>query len=464
MAIRRRARYKNCVVDRRTLFGTDGIRGTANVAPMTSETALRVGMAVAAHFGKNGQVVVGKDTRLSGYMLETALASGLSAMGADVMLVGPLPTPGIAYVTQSMRADAGVVISASHNSYEDNGIKLFAADGFKLPDDVEAELERLMSSDELERSRAVGRDIGKARRIDDAAGRYITHLKHAFPTGESLDDLRIVVDCAHGAAYRIAPAVFAELGAHVVEMATDPDGTNINDGCGAMYPEAMAAKVRETGADMGLALDGDADRVVISDENGHLIDGDTILAMCARDMEQRGELRGGGVVATVMSNLGLDRSLAEVGLALHRTPVGDRYVVEAMRSGGFNLGGEQSGHLLFLDHATTGDGIIAALQVLTIMRRTGTPLSQLSAVVHPFPQISASYAVAHKAPLDDLPALQRVMRDVERELGVDGRVLVRYSGTENKLRVMVEGPDAIRVREFVDRIGDAALRVLGGAP
>ena len=447
----------------RRLFGTDGIRGEANVHPMTPEVALRVGMAVAAHFGRTGRVVVGKDTRLSGYLFESALASGVSAMGAEVLFVGPMPTPGIAYLTHSMRASAGVVISASHNPFADNGIKLFAADGYKLPDSVEAHLEALMEGDTMEPLRAGGGEIGKARRLDDAPGRYITHLKQAFPRGTDLSGLKMVVDCAHGATYRIAPTVFEELGATVIPYGNEPNGTNINAECGATHPELVCAKVKEHGADLGVAFDGDGDRAVFSDENGKVVDGDAILAMSARDLHLRGALRGGAVVATVMSNLGLERALAELGIGLVRTKVGDRYVVESMRRSGCNLGGEQSGHLVFIDHATTGDGIIAALQVLTIMRRTGTPLSRLAQVMTPIPQLLKNFTVARRAPLEQLESVTRVIRQVERELGDDGRVLVRFSGTEAKLRVMVECVEASKLEDYVDRIGAAVVAALGAA-
>ncbi|HWB82169.1 MAG TPA: phosphoglucosamine mutase [Nannocystaceae bacterium] len=447
----------------RRLFGTDGIRGEANAAPMTPETALRVGMAVAAHFGEAGRVLVGKDTRLSGYMVESALASGLCAMGADVLFVGPIPTPGIAYLSRSMRASAGVVISASHNPFADNGIKLFAADGYKLPDDVELELESLMEDGALDHRRARGAAIGRAWRIDDAAGRYITHLKQAFPASADLLGMKIVIDCANGAAYKIAPTVLEELGAKVITIGVDPDGLNINAGVGAMHPEVLCQKVVETGADLGIALDGDADRAVFSDERGNLVDGDAILAMCARDLHQRAELRGGAVVATVMSNLGLERSLAEVGVGLQRTPVGDRYVVEAMRGGGYNLGGEQSGHLVFIDHSTTGDGMVAALQVLTIMRRTGSPISRLAGVMTAVPQLMQSIKVARREPLEKLVGLSKIIRQIELELRDRGRVLVRYSGTEPKIRVMVECEDEASARDYVQRIGAAAIAELGAA-
>lgn len=442
------------------MFGTDGIRGEANVFPMTPEVALRVGMAVAAHFGGGGRVLVGKDTRLSGYLLESAMASGLAAMGATVLLVGPMPTPGIAYLTHSMRAAAGVVISASHNPYEDNGIKIFGSQGFKLPDALEAQLESDMGGDALDDKRARGDAIGRAFRIDDAAGRYITRLKQAFPAGEDLGGLKIVIDCSHGAAYKIAPTVLEELGATVIARGVSPDGTNINDGVGATHPQALCEAVREAGADLGVALDGDADRAIFSDENGTIVDGDAIMAMCARDLHQRGELRGGAVVSTVMSNLGLERSLAELGISLVRTPVGDRYVVQAMRRGGCNLGGEQSGHLVFLDHATTGDGVVAALQVLTIMRRTGSPLSRLCSVMSKVPQQLRSFMVPKKVPIDTLPKLRRSIRAVEQELGDEGRVLVRYSGTEKKMRVMVECVDEAQLEPHVTRLQEDALTEL----
>ena len=447
----------------RRLFGTDGIRGPANVEPMTPEVALRLGMAVAAHFGRGGSIVIGKDTRLSGYMFETALAAGVCAMGAEVLLVGPLPTPGIAYITRSMRADAGVVISASHNPFADNGIKLFAADGFKLPDEVEAHLEALMRPGALDEQRARGRDIGKAARIDDAAGRYITHLKYAFPAALKLDGLKIVVDCAHGAAYKVAPLVLRELGAEVVALGIAPDGLNINAGLGAVHPGRMCAAVLEHGADLGVALDGDADRAVFSDRHGQLVDGDSILAMCARELHALGRLRGGAVVATIMSNLGLERCLREVGVGLVRTPVGDRYVVEQMVSGGYDLGGEQSGHVVFLDHGTTGDGVVAALQVLAIVQRSGRALDELTRVMTRCPQLLHAIPVARKIPLERLPGLTAAVRGVEDELGHEGRVVVRYSGTEATLRVMLEGPDLDRLEDLAGRIGEAARLELGAA-
>jgi len=430
---------------------------------MTPEIALRVGMAVAAHFGRDGRILVGKDTRLSGYLLESALASGVCAMGADVLFVGPLPTPGIAYLTQSMRASAGVVISASHNRFDDNGIKLFGGDGYKLVDEAESHLEGLMASEELDGYRARGAEIGRAKRIDDASGRYITHLKQAFAADRDLSGLKIVVDCAHGAAYRVAPAVFSELGAEVIAHGVAPTGTNINEDCGATHPHVLSEHVRQAGADLGIALDGDADRVIFCDDRGDIVDGDAILAMCARDLHQRRVLKGGAVVATVMSNLGLERSLAEVGIGLLRTQVGDRYVVDAMRRSGCNLGGEQSGHLVFLDHATTGDGVLAALQVLTILRRHETPLSRMVRVMSRVPQALRSFDVPRRVPIEQLPSLSRAIRRVEAELGGDGRLLVRYSGTEAKMRVMIEHVDEARLPDWVDHLQAVALRELGTA-
>jgi phosphoglucosamine mutase len=444
----------------RRLFGTDGVRGIANEEPMTPETALRLGRAVAHLFGQGGQhgrIVIGKDTRLSGYMFETALASGLCSMGAEVMQCGPLPTPGIAFITSSMRAHAGLVISASHNPYQDNGIKIFARDGFKLGDDVEAEIERLMASSEIDGVRLRG-DVGKARRIDDAVGRYIVFLKGIFPRERTLDGLRIVVDCAHGAGYKVAPSVLSELGAEVTALGVDPDGKNINLDCGALHPRAMCEAVRASGAQLGIALDGDADRVIFSDERGEVVDGDAIMAMLAARMLRAGTLRQGTLVATVMSNLGLERAIQAAGGRLLRTQVGDRYVVEEMRRSGYNFGGEQSGHLIFLDHMTTGDGMVAALQVLAIMAETGRPLSELAATMTRYPQILVNVKVREKRPLESLEAVTALIARVEASLGAEGRVLVRYSGTEAKVRVMVEGPDSGVVETYANDIARAIER------
>ncbi|MCU1279231.1 MAG: phosphoglucosamine mutase [bacterium] len=450
----------------RKLFGTDGVRGRANVDPMTPEMALRLGRAVAYHFRSKhksgrGRIVIGKDTRLSGYLFETALAAGICSMGADVMLCGPLPTPGIAFITSSMRADAGVVISASHNPFEDNGIKIFAADGFKLPDDVESRLEELMESDELDRNRPHGAEIGKATKIEDSRGRYVVFLKNAFPRHLTLEGLKIVVDCANGAAYKVAPAVFAELGSDVITMGAPPDGTNINDDCGALHPQKMQQAVKKHGAHIGIAVDGDADRVIICDENGEEVDGDTIMAMCARRMIERGELKQKTLVTTVMSNLGLERSLRELGGRIERVQVGDRYVVESMRSNGYNFGGEQSGHLVFLDHMTTGDGVLGALQVLAVMLESGKPLSELRRVMTRYPQVLVNLKVKEKKPLIELPVVGALIAKVEKVLGGDGRVLVRYSGTEAKVRVMVEGPDEAVIQAYADEIALALADACG---
>jgi phosphoglucosamine mutase len=443
----------------RKLFGTDGIRGVANVDPMTTEMAMLLGRAIAYHFGQGPRpggskprIVIGKDTRLSGYMFEQAMASGICSMGANVMLVGPLPTPGIAFITSSMRADAGVVISASHNPYQDNGIKVFAADGFKLPDSVEVEIEELMQSGALDGARAMSGDIGKAVKIEDARGRYIVYLKAVFPARRTLDGVRIAVDCGNGAAYRVGPAVFAELGADVVPIGVEPDGTNINLRRGALHPEHLASEVRKHHAQLGIALDGDADRVIFVDEHGQVVDGDAIMAICARRMLERKELRKKTLVTTVMSNLGLERAVQGWGGHVVRTAVGDRYVVEEMRRGGYNFGGEQSGHLVFLDHATTGDGIVAALQVLAVMAEAERPLSELARVMVRCPQVLVNVQVGRKHPIEELPQVLSLIGQIERALGEEGRVLVRYSGTEPKARVMVEGPDAERIQGYAEDI------------
>jgi len=452
----------------RKLFGTDGVRGVANVHPITAEVALQLGRALAWKVRSGShrhRIVIGKDTRLSGYMLETAIAAGICSMGVDVLLCGPLPTPGIAFITQSMRADAGVVISASHNPYQDNGIKFFDRTGFKLPDEDELEIERLVlggthTAADFHALRPTAELIGKAKRIDDAIGRYVVFLKSLFPRELTLDGMTIVVDCANGAAYHTAPAVFEELGARVIPLSVEPDGRNINDGCGALHPETMAAKVREVGADLGIALDGDADRVIVADENGQVVDGDAIMAIVARDLLRRGRLSQETVVATVMSNVGLERSMAEVGGAVVRTNVGDRYVVEEMRRRGYNFGGEQSGHLVFLDHVTTGDGVCAALNLLAVTKRTGKKLSRLAECFTPSPQAQINVAVREKRPLEGLATVRLAIAEVEKVLGGDGRVLVRFSGTENKARVLVEGPDAVAIRGHAERIADALRREL----
>ena len=443
----------------RRLFGTDGVRGVANTDPMTVETALALGQAVAHMFrGKNGRhkIVIGKDTRLSGYMFETALSAGICAMGGDVLLVGPMPTPGIAFLTHSMRADAGVVISASHNPYPDNGIKFFGRDGFKLPDDVEDRIESLMYGEHLKENRPPSPEIGKAQRIDDATGRYIVYLKSTFPANLSLERLRIVVDCANGAAYRIAPLVFSELGAEVIPIGVSPNGVNINDQCGSLYPEVVAAKVREARADIGISLDGDADRVIVVDEKGVVLDGDRLMAICAGEMSRKGRLAKHTVVATVMSNIGLELYLKERKIKLLRAPVGDRYVVEAMRAGNYNFGGEQSGHLIFLDHATTGDGVLAALQLLGVMVDSGKKVSELGRELVVFPQMLHNIRMKHRVPLESMKGFRKAQAEFEKTLGSRGRIVVRYSGTEPLLRIMVEGEKLDEVEAIVKALGEKA--------
>jgi len=445
----------------RTLFGTDGMRGVANDEPMTSGTVMRLGMAIAARLrqpGRHTRIAIGKDTRLSGYMFESALASGIVAMGADVWLTGPLPTPGIAFITSSMRCDAGVVISASHNPFQDNGIKVFARDGYKLPDHVEAEIEALMQSPELDMQRAAPAEVGYSRKIEDARGRYVVYCKATFPSELTLDGLRIVVDGANGAAYRVGPAVFEELGAKVIAIHTNPNGKNINAAAGALHPASMCEMVRHHDAALGVAFDGDADRLVLCDEKGNVVDGDAVMALCATRMLREQRLAKQTLVTTVMSNIGLERALRTAGGQVVRTQVGDRYVVEEMRKHGYNLGGEQSGHLVFLDHATTGDGIVAALRVLAIMAREQRPLSELAQVMTRTPQVLINTAVDKKVPLDSLPDVQRMIADIEKKLGEDGRVLVRYSGTESKARVMIEGLDEAQIKGWAEDIAGALAK------
>jgi phosphoglucosamine mutase len=428
---------------------------------MTPETVMRLGMAVAARLrqaGRHTRIVIGKDTRLSGYMFETAMAAGIVSMGADVWVTGPLPTPGIAFITSSMRADAGVVISASHNPYQDNGIKLFARDGYKLADEVELEIEQLMLSPRLGDRRATPEEVGYTRRIEDAIGRYVVFCKSTFPVDLTLDGLTIVVDSAHGAGYRVAPAVLEELGARVVAINNTPNGKNINDQAGALDPRLMCERVVAEGADLGIALDGDADRVVLCDAAGRVIDGDAVMALCATRMLAQGTLRGNTLVTTVMSNIGLDRAVVAAGGRLVRTQVGDRYVVEEMRKNGYNFGGEQSGHLIFLDHMTTGDGIIAALRVLAVMVREGRPLGDLAAVMTRSPQVLVNVPVARKRPLEELDEVGAMIAAIEAKLGADGRVLVRYSGTEAKVRVMIEGPDEAAIQADAEELAAALAR------
>lgn len=447
----------------RKLFGTDGVRGIANIHPMTAEMALQLGRALAYKI-RNGnhrhRVVIGKDTRLSGYMLEGALMSGLCSMGVDAVLVGPIPTPGISYLVQSMRADAGAVISASHNPYQDNGIKFFARDGFKLPDETEAELESLIFGNRIDDLRPTATKVGKAFRIDDAGARYVVHLKSTFPKELTLEGLTIVVDCAHGAAYKVAPMVFEELGAKVIPLGVNPDGKNINDASGALHPQRAQKAVRKHRADFGIALDGDADRVIVIDENGEIIDGDAIMAICGIHMLGKGQLANQTLVATVMSNMGLDLAIRAAGGRVVRTRVGDRYVVEEMRRGGYNFGGEQSGHLIFLDHATTGDGMVAALALLAVALREQKPLSELAKAFSPVPQTLLNVPIKQKKDLEELPAVMKAIHWVEERLGQEGRVLVRFSGTEPKARVLVEGPQAEENEAYAQEIGEALAQAL----
>ncbi len=439
----------------RRLFGTDGVRGVANVYPMTTEIAMQIGRAIAflVKDQRHGhRIVIGKDTRLSGYMIENALAAGICSMGVDVLLVGPLPTPGIAFITTSMRADAGMVISASHNPFQDNGIKIFARDGFKLPDEKEADIEDLIFSQKMAALRPVADEVGKATRIDDARGRYIVFLKHTFPAKYTLEGVHIVLDCAHGATYGVAPHVFAELGAKVTCLGVEPDGTNINEECGALFPQRMAQTVREQGADLGIALDGDGDRVIIADERGEIVNGDRIMAICAADMLARKKLRRKTLVATVMSNIGLEVTMRRLGGKLVRTKVGDRYVVEEMRRNRYNFGGEQSGHLIFLDHITTGDGILAALQLLAVMHKRNRPLSELAAIMEPYPQVLKNVRVSRRIDLESHKEYTETLAALTAELGEDGRILVRPSGTEPVIRVMVEGTDQSRIDQMANEL------------
>ena len=437
----------------RKLFGTDGVRGVANQDPMTSEMALRIGRAAAHVFrdsSRRHRIVIGKDTRLSGYMIESALTSGICSMGVDVLLVGPVPTPGIAFLTRSLRADAGVVISASHNPYEDNGIKFFGPDGHKLADAVEAKIEDLIFTGTIDGVRPTASELGKAYRIDDAVGRYNEFVKSSLPKGMDFTGLRVVVDSANGAAYKIGPQVLLELGADVISLYDQPDGTNINRGCGSLHPEVISRAVRANKAHAGIAYDGDADRVIFCDEAGRIIDGDTVMAVCALDMIGRGKLRHNTLVATVMSNLGLERAITDAGGKLVRTAVGDRYVMERMLADGFNLGGEQSGHVIFLDHNTTGDGIVTALQVLAIMKQKDKPLSELAACMTTYPQILVNVKVRERMDLASVPDIARRMAEIEKQLNGTGRLLVRYSGTEPKVRVMLEGENEDEIKKLAE--------------
>ncbi len=436
-------------------FGTDGIRGKANVYPMSPDFVLKLGQAIGLHFKESShkpKILIGKDTRRSGYMLEQALGAGICSVGVDVNFLGPLPTPGIAYLTRGLRAAAGIVISASHNPYEDNGIKIFSSNGFKLPDEIEAKLEDMIDEQLVVNSLPTGVDIGFAKRIDDAIGQYAVFLKEQFPKHLTLDGMRIVLDCANGAAYKVAPKVLEELGAELFLVGNEPDGQNINRGCGALHPRKVAELVHLYKADIGLALDGDADRLIVVDESGRIVDGDQIMAICASYMKKNNTLKNNTVVATVMSNMGLDIAMKKIGVEVLKTKVGDRYVMEAMRKGGYNLGGEQSGHLIFSDKNTTGDGIMAALFLLEIIKETGKPLTELRKVMDVLPQVLKNVRVAKKVPLKELPKVEAEIKEIEDKLGQTGRVLFRYSGTEDLARIMLEGENLSELEVFAEQI------------
>ncbi|HEY9508241.1 MAG TPA: phosphoglucosamine mutase [Verrucomicrobiae bacterium] len=453
------------------IFGTDGVRGTANIEPVTAETALKLGRA-AGHVFKTlesqargrgrHKIVIGKDTRLSGYMLENAISSGILSMGVDVLFIGPLPTPGVAYVTRSLRADAGIVITASHNPYADNGIKFFRPDGYKLDDQIEAKIENLVFSGEIESIRPTAEAIGKAVRIDDALGRYIEYAKSSFPRNLTLEGMKIVLDAGNGAAYKASPCVLRELGAEVIVYGNHPDGMNINKDCGSMYPELMCHKVREHQACIGIAHDGDADRVILCDEAGTLIDGDDIMAIAGLEMLAQGTLGEKTIVSTVMSNAGLEAALVSAGGKMIRTSVGDKNVIDEMLRNGFNLGGEQSGHMIFRDYSSTGDGLVAALQILRIMKAKDQPLSKLAKCWTRFPQLVTNVRVREKKPFEQLDGLNRLIADAEKELqGQGGRLLLRYSGTEPKVRLLVEGRDSVALEKWSSQICDVIRNQIG---
>ncbi len=453
------------------IFGTDGVRGRANQEPVTAETALKLGRA-AAHVFKNlntesrnrekHRIVIGKDTRLSGYMLENALASGILSMGVDVLLIGPLPTPGVARITHALRADAGMVITASHNPYDDNGIKFFRHDGYKLDDAIETQIEQFVSSGEIDNIRPTADAIGKAERIDDALGRYVEFVKRSFPRGQTLEGMRIVVDCAHGAAYKSTPVALRELGAEVIAYGDQPDGQNINAGCGSIHPQYLCHKVQKHAAQIGIAHDGDADRVLLCDENGKLVDGDDILAICTLELLTNGKLHDNTLVGTVMTNSGLEAAITEAGGQLIRTDVGDKHIIDAMLKGGYNLGGEPSGHIVFGDHSTAGDGLVAALQILRIMKGAGQPLSELAQCWTRHPQILTNIPVKDKKPFEELNGVMDLVREAETDLSQSGgRLLLRYSGTEPKARLLLEGPEDAPMQEWSKKIAGAIKAQLG---
>ncbi|MBN1383034.1 MAG: phosphoglucosamine mutase [Deltaproteobacteria bacterium] len=446
------------------LFGTDGVRGVANEYPMTAEMALNIGRATAHMFkrqGHNPKILIGKDTRLSGYMLENALVSGICSMGVNAILVGVIPTPGIAYLTSSMRADAGIVISASHNPFQDNGIKIFSGNGFKLPDDTELAIEDMILNNRMDKIMPAPSDLGKATRMDDARGRYVVFLKHTFPREYTLEGSKVVLDCANGATYRVAPETFSELGADVTTLFDDPDGRNINVKCGSQHPEALAEVVVKQGADVGFAFDGDGDRLIAVDEKGKILTGDQVIAVCAALMKKEGALSNNLVVRTVMSNIGLSVALDKLKIDSIMTKVGDRYVLEEMQAKGSAIGGEESGHVIFLQHHTTGDGILTALQVIAAMKKEGTPLSELAKVMDVFPQSLINVDTKSRPEISTVPELVAVIKSVEENLGTSGRVLVRYSGTQNMCRVMVEGPTQEETLKYCQQIADVVKEKLG---
>lgn len=448
------------------MFGTDGVRGVANMPPMTAEMVLEIGRATAyvckEHDEKHRhRIVIGKDTRISGYMLENALTAGICSMGVDVYLLGPLPTPGIAFITQSMRADAGLVLSASHNPYQDNGIKIFSRTGYKLPDSEEDAIEQLITSGRIKDIRPTADAVGKARRIDDAIGRYIVFCKNTFPDQMTLEGMKIVLDCANGATYKVAPIIFSELGAEVIPIHNEPDGLNINDRCGSQHTEDLRAAVRATRADVGLAFDGDGDRLIAVDEKGVELTGDHIIAICAKGLKERGLLKNNKVIATVMSNFGFHEAMRNLDIEVGVAPVGDRYVLEMMREQDVALGGEASGHLIFSQHHTTGDGIIAALQLLAHMRQEGRPLSRISTIMRSYPQKLINLDVREKPPIDEIPELVDAMKAAEAELSGAGRILIRYSGTQSMCRVMVEGPDEEMTRRLAESLAEVVEKCIG---
>ncbi|MCX5867645.1 MAG: phosphoglucosamine mutase [Proteobacteria bacterium] len=446
------------------LFGTDGIRGVANVEPMTAEMALQVGRAVAYIFKKKGhrtKIVIGKDTRVSGYMIESALASGICSMGADVLLLGPLPTPGIAFITKNMNADAGIVISASHNPFQDNGIKVFSKDGFKLPDEKEEEIETLIFSNSIGTLRPTADEIGKAFRVEDDSGRYIVFLKNTFPGDLSLEGMKIVVDCANGATYKIAPILLSEMRAEVIPINVEPNGYNINLKCGSLHPDTLSEKVLNAKADIGLAYDGDGDRLICVDEKGNMVNGDQVMAICAQRLKKEGRLKNNKVVSTVMSNLGFMQAMKKLGIEHVASKVGDRYVLEDMLKTGAILGGEDSGHIIFIEHHTTGDGILSSLQLLSIMQKEKKSLSTLAKVMEMFPQVVINVDVKSKPDLKTLPEVQAAIKKAEGELGEQGRVLVRYSGTQSMCRVMVEGPTVEKTESLAKTIAAEIKKKLG---